>query len=239
MYVMLEAVRQAARPRTSRADAIAAAAAGALPARGPRGRRGGVRRPADRRPGHHRRLQADHRGPRQPGPGRAAARQRQDRRPRQRHRRAAGPVQQFPGQHALAVPRHRPRPSAWPWACRSATSSTRLQVYLGSYYVNNFNEFGRTWQVNIQADPHFRDRGQDIRAASGAQQPGADGPPGHAAGRARHQRAGDGDALQHVLGHRHHRQRRARHQLRPGHRPDAGDRRPGTAAGRWRRTGPS
>ena len=27
-----------------------------------------------------------------------------------------------------------------------------LQVYFGSYYVNNFNEFGRTWQVNIQAD---------------------------------------------------------------------------------------
>jgi multidrug efflux pump len=37
-----------------------------------------------------------------------------------------------------------------------------LQVYLGSYYVNNFNEFGRTWQVNIQADPRFRDRVDDI-----------------------------------------------------------------------------
>ena len=31
-----------------------------------------------------------------------------------------------------------------------------LQVYLGSYYVNNFNEYGRTWQVNIQADAKFR-----------------------------------------------------------------------------------
>jgi hydrophobe/amphiphile efflux-1 (HAE1) family protein len=38
-----------------------------------------------------------------------------------------------------------------------------LQVYLGSYYVNNFNEFGRIWQVNVQADPHFRDRIRDIR----------------------------------------------------------------------------
>jgi multidrug efflux pump len=37
-----------------------------------------------------------------------------------------------------------------------------LQVYLGSFYVNNFNEFGRTWQVNIQADPRFRDRVDDI-----------------------------------------------------------------------------
>ncbi|HVS33956.1 MAG TPA: efflux RND transporter permease subunit, partial [Gemmataceae bacterium] len=38
-----------------------------------------------------------------------------------------------------------------------------LQVYLGSYYVNNFNEFGRTWQVNIQADTRFRDRVEDIK----------------------------------------------------------------------------
>ena len=38
-----------------------------------------------------------------------------------------------------------------------------LQVYLGSYYVNNFNEFGRTWQVNVQAEPRFRDDVADIR----------------------------------------------------------------------------
>jgi hydrophobe/amphiphile efflux-1 (HAE1) family protein len=38
-----------------------------------------------------------------------------------------------------------------------------LQVYLGSYYVNNFNEFGRTWQVNVQADPRFRDRVRNVR----------------------------------------------------------------------------
>jgi multidrug efflux pump len=31
-----------------------------------------------------------------------------------------------------------------------------LQAYLGSYYVNDFNRFGRTWQVNIQADASFR-----------------------------------------------------------------------------------
>ncbi len=37
-----------------------------------------------------------------------------------------------------------------------------LQVYLGSYYVNNFNEFGRTWQVNVQADPKFRNQTSDI-----------------------------------------------------------------------------
>ena len=31
-----------------------------------------------------------------------------------------------------------------------------LQVYMGSLYVNNFNEFGRSWQVNVQADARFR-----------------------------------------------------------------------------------
>jgi len=37
-----------------------------------------------------------------------------------------------------------------------------LQFYLGSYYVNNFNEFGRTWQVNVQADTKFRSKVSDI-----------------------------------------------------------------------------
>ena len=31
-----------------------------------------------------------------------------------------------------------------------------LQALLGSYYVNDFNRFGRTWQVNIQADAPYR-----------------------------------------------------------------------------------
>jgi hydrophobe/amphiphile efflux-1 (HAE1) family protein len=31
-----------------------------------------------------------------------------------------------------------------------------LQVYLGSYYVNNFNQFGRSWQVNVMADEKYR-----------------------------------------------------------------------------------
>jgi multidrug efflux pump len=31
-----------------------------------------------------------------------------------------------------------------------------LQVYLGSLYVNDFNRFGRTYQVNVQAEPRFR-----------------------------------------------------------------------------------
>ena len=31
-----------------------------------------------------------------------------------------------------------------------------LQVYMGTYYVNLFNKFGRTWQVNLSADPEYR-----------------------------------------------------------------------------------
>ncbi len=31
-----------------------------------------------------------------------------------------------------------------------------LQIYLGSFYINDFNRFGRTWQVVIQADEKFR-----------------------------------------------------------------------------------
>jgi len=38
-----------------------------------------------------------------------------------------------------------------------------LQAYLGSAYVNDFNAFGRTWQVRVQADHQFRMEPSDIR----------------------------------------------------------------------------
>ncbi|PHQ16882.1 efflux RND transporter permease subunit [Marinobacter profundi] len=37
-----------------------------------------------------------------------------------------------------------------------------LQTYLGSTYVNDFNRFGRTWQVIAQADAPYRDSVADI-----------------------------------------------------------------------------
>ena len=37
-----------------------------------------------------------------------------------------------------------------------------LQSTLGGYYVNDFNLFGRTWQVNVQAETPFRSRIDDI-----------------------------------------------------------------------------
>ncbi|MGR8952710.1 MAG: efflux RND transporter permease subunit [Gammaproteobacteria bacterium] len=51
-----------------------------------------------------------------------------------------------------------------------------LQIYLGSLYVNDFNAFGRTYQVVAQADSEFRMRPEDIselktRNASGGMAP--------------------------------------------------------------------
>ncbi|SHM69861.1 efflux RND transporter permease subunit [Roseibium suaedae] len=53
---------------------------------------------------------------------------------------------------------------------------TTLQTYLGSYYVNDFNIFGRTYKVMLQADGEYRNNPDDIgrlyvRSASGAMVP--------------------------------------------------------------------
>jgi multidrug efflux pump len=37
-----------------------------------------------------------------------------------------------------------------------------MQIYLGSLYINDFNKFGRTYQVVAQADKQFRARPEDI-----------------------------------------------------------------------------
>ena len=50
-----------------------------------------------------------------------------------------------------------------------------LQVYLGSLYVNDFNLFGRTWQVIVQAEAKFRDQNDDIKPAAGPQHQRDDG----------------------------------------------------------------
>ena len=51
-----------------------------------------------------------------------------------------------------------------------------LQVYLGSLYVNDFNRFGRTYQVNVQAEAKYRMQPEQIhrletRNAQGAMVP--------------------------------------------------------------------
>jgi multidrug efflux pump len=51
-----------------------------------------------------------------------------------------------------------------------------MQIYLGSLYVNDFNKFGRTYSVRVQADAKFRARAEDVgqlkvRAATGEMVP--------------------------------------------------------------------
>jgi multidrug efflux pump len=51
-----------------------------------------------------------------------------------------------------------------------------MQTYLGSVYVNDFNKFGRTYSVRVQADAPFRARAEDVgalkvRSASGEMVP--------------------------------------------------------------------
>lgn len=51
-----------------------------------------------------------------------------------------------------------------------------MQATFGSLYVNDFNMFGRNWQVNLQSEADFRSRPEDlrkifVRAANGAMVP--------------------------------------------------------------------
>ena len=77
--------------------------------------------------------------------------------------RAPGPVHQLPRQHALAriSTSTARRPSAGRVHWRDVFNT--LQVNLGSLYVNDFNRFGRTWQVNVQADARYRRRPPDFK----------------------------------------------------------------------------
>jgi multidrug efflux pump len=44
-----------------------------------------------------------------------------------------------------------------------AAAFNTLQVFLGSQYVNDFNLFGRTWQVIVQADAPYRNRVEAVK----------------------------------------------------------------------------
>ena len=50
-----------------------------------------------------------------------------------------------------------------------------MQIYLGSLYVNDFNRFGRTYQVIAQADAQFRDHAEDITRLKTRNAAGPDG----------------------------------------------------------------
>lgn len=71
-------------------------------------------------------------------------------------------VHEFPSQLHLVVDQTRPR--IGPQDGRPLTEVfDTLQTNFGSLYVNDFNRFGRTWQVNVQADSEFRMRQEDLK----------------------------------------------------------------------------
>lgn len=47
-----------------------------------------------------------------------------------------------------------------------------MQIYLGSMYVNDFNQFGRTYQVIVQADSEYRSTPDDIKTLKTRNQDG-------------------------------------------------------------------
>ena len=50
-----------------------------------------------------------------------------------------------------------------------------MQIYLGSLYVNDFNKFGRTYPVRVQADAQVPRARRGHRPAQGALGSGRDG----------------------------------------------------------------
>ncbi len=91
-----------------------------------------------------------------------------------------------------------------------------LQTFLGGLYVNDFNRFGRTWQVLLQGEPEYRDQPDDIkrfyvRTASGDMVPLSTLVTGRPDDRAR-----SGLPLQPLPDIEAHRAERARLQFGPG-----------------------
>ena len=130
-------------------------------------------------------------------------------------RRLRRPVHAVRAEHAAALPRHRPHQGASRWASTCSDVFNTLQVYLGSLYVNDFNQFGRTWQVNVA--------GRRRRSASTSPTCSSSRSATAAARWCRSARSprsatsaarDHGPALQHVPRGGDQRQRRARHQLR-------------------------
>ncbi len=101
---------------------------------------------------------------------------------------------------------------------------TTLESTLGPYYINDFNRFGRTWQVNVQARDTFRQTVEDIKQLKVRN------------GQNEMVPLADFATVRFVSGPvmvmrynmypsaRRPRRRRAGHQLRPGHRAPGGRR---------------
>ena len=112
------------------------------------------------RPRLGRRLQVHHRGPQRRGRSEEAGKGRREQRPRRRPRRTArvakrcspssGPTRRSCTSTSTAT-------SARRWASIRSDVSPRCRSTSARFYVNDFNQFGRTWQVVVQAEGPFRD----------------------------------------------------------------------------------
>ena len=71
-----------------------------------------------------------------------------------------------------------------------------LQAYLGAYYVNDFFFQDRNWQVNVQADPRYRMKVEDIGRLEVRNAEGRPGAAGDAHSRKEHGRPARGQPLQ-------------------------------------------
>ena len=92
--------------------------------------------------------------------------------------------------------------------------SQTLQTFMGGYFVNYFNRFGRQWQVFVQAEGEYPNQGGKRRPVSCSQCEQRNGPAQHGDECANARRAGVHDALQPVSRRADQRHRRAGVQLR-------------------------
>ena len=171
-------VRRPSQPRAARRRHHGSPARDLSP-RDPGSHRLGLRRPAD--PGTERRgrLQADGRGPRR----------RCGRRALQDHTDAlVAKLNRQPGLVGASTLFRSRTPQLFMDIDRSKAETLgvslgdvddTLQMFLGSLYVNSFNQFGRYWQVTLQADGRVSRPGRGHQPAPGPQRQGRDGPAGH------------------------------------------------------------
>ena len=128
------------------------------------------------------RLMIEDRGDVGPDDAPGTDRQRSSRR-RTSSRRWSGCSRVFKTNSPQTVPRRGPGGVPGPRRSMSATCTPTLQGTMGSRYVNDFNRFGRTWQVNVQADRPVPQPARGREAAEGAEPARRDGAAGGGARR--------------------------------------------------------
>ncbi len=99
-----------------------------------------------------------------------------------------------------------------------------LQVYLGGFYVNDFNRFGKTWRVYVQSERRPPPDGQRYPDAQGPEQQRRPRPLERPWCREADRRPDRRSALQSLQRGQDHRQPRPRLQLGTGHPCHAGSR---------------